>query len=138
MVQKLQDKLRFRKGVIILESLVVIVILVVLTIAVFQFAILQIAHQAVNAAAMEGARVACRASFGTSTQQAVTEAAVIAVLEVNGVEASNVDVTVTDSASSVKVDITVPLDDLSVPNWLANFGFSTGSMEFRSVATGWK
>ena len=75
---------RGRRGVVVLESLVVLLILVLGLLAVIEWSIVMMTHAGVTAAAAEGARTAARAVFVTS-RQVDTEQAVAAVLGAHGV-----------------------------------------------------
>ena len=127
-----------RRGVIYLQSLLVMMIMALLTIALLQWTFVMSSHQAVNAATGEGARVAARASFAGSTQQAVTEEAVREVLAANGMEAADATVLIVDGGNSVSVEVHMPFGSAKVPDWLSAFGLSMSSYEFQASAIGWK
>jgi len=127
-----------RQGVIYLQSLLVMMVMILLTIALLQWTFVMTSHQAVNAATGEGARVAARANFAGSTQQTVTEAAVREVLAANGMEAADATVLIVDGGSSVSVEVHMPFGSAKVPDWLSAFGLSMSGYEFQTSAIGWK
>lgn len=127
-----------RGGVVAVQGLVAILVLVLLTTSTLQWALTVVADQAVNSAATEAARVAARDEFGTSTQQAVTQAAVEAILQANGMDTSQVTVTITNSANFVTVQVQIPFDAAGIPNWTNMFGWSVAGYELQSNSVGWK
>lgn len=122
-----------RGGVVILESLVVLVILVMGLLAVIQWSLLMMTHAGVTAAATEGARVAARAVFDNS-QQMDTEAAVQEILAAHGVGLP-LTVVVTDLGSAVRVTVTVPMTSTGVPDLLGGFGFTVAGNSLRVSST---
>ncbi|MFN7581718.1 MAG: TadE/TadG family type IV pilus assembly protein [Planctomyces sp.] len=125
--------LRRRRGVVILESLTVLLVLVLGLLAVIQWSIVMMTHAGVTAAATEGARTAARAVFVTS-RQADTEQAVASVLAAHGVVGS-VTVLITDLGSTVRVTLTVPVASTRIPNLLSSFYFSLAGRNLRVSAT---
>ncbi|MFM7830769.1 MAG: TadE/TadG family type IV pilus assembly protein, partial [Planctomycetaceae bacterium] len=125
---------RRRGGVVILESLAVLVILVMGLLAVIQWSLLMMTHAGVTAAAAEGARVAARAVFDSS-QQVDTEAAVLQILAAHGVGLPQT-VVVTDLGSAVQVTVTVPMTSTGVSDLLGGFVFtlSGNSLQVSSTA----
>lgn len=122
-----------RGGVVILESLVVLVILVMGLLAVIQWSLLMMTHAGVTAAATEGARVAARAVFDNS-QQMDTEAAVQEILAAHGVGLP-LTVVVTDLGSAVRVTVRVPMTSTGVPDLLGGFGFTVAGNSLRVSST---
>jgi len=122
-----------RGGVVILESLVVLVILVMGLLAVIQWSLLMMTHAGVTSAATEGARVAARAVFDNS-QQMDTEAAVQEILAAHGVGLP-LTVVVTDLGSAVRVTVTVPMTSTGVPDLLGGFGFTVAGKSLRVSST---
>lgn len=122
-----------RGGVVILESLVVLVILVMGLLAVIQWSLLMMTHAGVTAAATEGARVAARAVFDNS-QQMDTEVAVQEILAAHGVGLP-LTVVVTDLGSAVRVTVTVPMTSTGVPDLLGGFGFTVAGNSLRVSST---
>lgn len=122
-----------RGGVVILESLVVLVILVMGLLAVIQWSLLMMTHAGVTAAATEGARVAARAVFDNS-QQMDTEAAVREILAAHGVGLP-LTVVVTDLGSAVRVTVTVPMTSTGVPDLLGRLGFTVAGNSLRVSST---
>lgn len=124
---------RRRGGVVILESLAVLVILVMGLLAVIQWSLLMMTHAGVTAAAAEGARVAARAVFDSS-RQVDTEAAVLQILAAHGVGLPQT-VVVTDLGSAVQVTVTVPMTSTGVSDLLGGFGFTLSGNSLRVSST---
>jgi len=124
---------RGRRGVVILESLMVLLILVLGLLAVIEWSIVMMTHAGVTAAAAEGARTAARAVFVTS-RQVDTEQAVAAVLGAHGVTGP-VTVLITDLGSTVRLTLTVPVSSTAIPNLLSSFQFSLSGRNLQVAVT---
>ena len=129
-----------RRGVVILESLMVLLILVIGLLAVIEWSVVMLTHCGVTSAAAEGARVAARSVFVTS-RQADTELAVQSILSAHGVAAvgagGSVSVVLTDLGSSVRVTVTVPVLNTGIPGLLGTLGFSlsANSLQVSALAS---
>lgn len=122
-----------RRGVVILESLTVLLVLVLGLLAVIEWSIVMMTHAGVTAAAAEGARTAARSVFVTS-RQVDTEQAVTSVLAAHGVTGP-VTVLITDLGSTVRLTLTVPVASTGIPNLLSSFHFSLSGRSLRVSAT---
>lgn len=112
-----------KSGVIVLESLMVLLILVIAIMAIVQWSVIMISQQGVTAAAAEGARVAARSVFDVD-RATDTATAVKAILAAHGISDTNLVILIDDSAAeTVQVTVTVPFDSTGVPNLLSTFGF---------------
>lgn len=122
-----------RRGVVILESLTVLLVLVLGLLAVIEWSIVMMTHAGVTAAATEGARTAASSVFVTS-RQVDTEQAVAAVLAAHGVTGS-VTVLITDLGSTVRLTLTVPVSSTGIPNLLSSFHFTLSGRSLQVSAT---
>jgi len=110
-------------GVVVLESLMVLLILVIAIMAIVEWSIIMITQQGVTSAATEGARVAARSVFDVD-RATDTGKAVKAILAAHGITDSNLLIEINDSAAeTVQVTVTVPFDSTGIPNLLSTFGF---------------
>lgn len=140
-----------RRGVVLMEMLIVLPALFVGTLAIFEFALLGVALQLVVTAATEGARTA--ALVGATTADVEDRIALVlnvqgillvageagAQVEYNGSSTQFGDATIvtaprvtgpSPNAGETRVTVCVPaliLNNRPVPNWLAAFGLDLSS-----------
>lgn len=90
---------RLRRGVGVLQLIVALPVLLITTLAIFQFGFVMVVQQTVTAAATEGARAAAKEMTASAANMAAI-AAVNSVLDIHGLV---VDPTSTDPASDTKM-----------------------------------
>jgi hypothetical protein len=124
------------RGVVLIESLWVMMIMLFASIAFVVWAILVMAAQGIDSAAAEAARVAARAGMSsTAERQTAAKAAADAILAAHGMESGDIQVSLDDGdVIYVTATVEVPLEAAGVPDWLSFMGFTFGTRAFRVSA----
>ena len=130
-----------RSGALVVEMLVAITILIICTLALVQWTFTAFAVQAVNSAAVEGARTAGAVFDTTLARETRVEATVAAVLQPLGFDQTQAIVTVGAlgalSAGTYEVTVTVPISACPIPLLLQNLGFSLTGKSLTASSLGW-
>jgi len=148
-----------RSGVGALQLILALPILLISTLAIFQFSFFMLVNQAVIHASIEGAREAEKGSTCEEVGEIV--AAILAVHDLHVSPTGNVHVlcerrsglnTIVESAGNVSVSCPLPATPLNkgevrvtvctkasdhgkpIPNWLSSFGFSLSGKKIKSTS----